>query len=51
MKVEIVKGDRVVNEDGEHVGTVMKKAYEKTWVYCFLCEKIVSGLEHFEKEH
>ena len=50
VKVEVVE-DRVVDENGRHVGTVMSKSLGKMWIYCFLCEKVVSGLKHYEEEH
>ncbi len=51
MKVRVEKPDRVVNEKGDHVGTVMSKGFRKNEVYCFLCDKIVSSLKHYEKKH
>ena len=29
----------------------MSKSLGKMWIYCFLCEKVVSGLKHYEEEH
>jgi hypothetical protein len=49
VKVKIEKPDRVVNEKGEHVGTVMSKGFRKNEIYCFLCNKIVSGLKYYEE--
>ena len=51
MKVRVEKPDRVVNEKRDHVGTVMSKGFRKKEVYCFLCDKIVSNLKHYEMEH
>ena len=51
MKVKIEKPDRVVNEKGEHVGTVMSKGFRKVEIYCFICDKTVSSLKHYEEEH
>lgn len=51
MKVRTESPDRLVNEKGEHVGTIVSKSFGKKEIYCFLCEKIVSSLKHYEKEH
>ncbi len=51
MKVRISEVDRVVDEAGKHVGTVLSKSFRKIQVYCFLCEKTVSDLKHYEEEH
>ncbi len=51
LKVRIEKPDRIVNEKGEHVGTVIKGGFMKMEIYCFLCDKTVSSLKHYEKEH
>jgi hypothetical protein len=51
LKVRIEKPDRVLNEKGEHVGTIVKKSFMKMEIYCFLCGKTVSSLKHFEEEH
>ena len=52
LNVKVDKPDRVVNEKGEHVGTVLNKGFmKKTEIYCFLCDKKVSSLKHFEEEH
>jgi len=51
LKVRVEKPDRVVNEKRDHVGTVMSKGFRKKEVYCFLCDKIVSNLKHYEMEH
>jgi len=51
LKVRIEKPDRVLNEKGEHVGTIVKKSFMKMEIYCFLCGKTVSNLKHFEEEH
>ena len=49
MKIE--KPDRIIGEEGEHVGTIMNKGFRKQEIYCFLCDKVVSNLKHFEEEH
>jgi len=49
VKVAIEKPDRVVNEKGEHVGTIMNRGLRKIEIYCFLCNKIVLGLKHYEE--
>jgi len=52
LNVKVDKPDRVVNEEGEHVGTVLSKGFmKKREIYCFMCDKKVSGLEHYEEEH
>ena len=51
LKIMIGKPDRIVNEKGGHVGTVIKRGFMKMEIYCFLCNKIVSSLKHYEKEH
>lgn len=51
MKVKVIQNDRVVNEKEEHVGTIMSKGFRKMKIYCFLCDKIVSSLKHYEQEH
>lgn len=51
MKVKVVEVDRVVDEGGKHVGTVLNKSFRKIQVYCFLCGKTVSDLKHYEEEH
>jgi len=51
VKVKVVEIDRIVDETGNHVGTVLSKSFRKMQVYCFLCEKTVSGLSHYEEEH
>lgn len=51
MKVRIEKPDRVVNEKGEHVGTIMSKGFGKKEIYCFICDNIVSSLKHYEEKH
>lgn len=49
MKVKVIENDRVVNENGEHVGTIMSKGFRKKEIYCFLCDKTISSLKHFEE--
>ena len=49
MRIE--KPYRVVNESGERVGAVMKKRSKKAEIYCFICERNVQSLQHYEKEH
>ena len=52
LNVKVDKPDRVVNEEGEHVGTVLTKGLmKKTEIYCFMCDRKVSGLKHYEEEH
>lgn len=51
MKVKIVDRDKVVDEEGHHVGTVLKKGFRKKEAYCFICDKTVPSLKHFEEEH
>jgi len=51
VKVKVVQVDRVVDEQANHVGTVLSKSFRKMQVYCFLCRKTVSGLSHYEEEH
>jgi len=51
LKVRIEENDRVVDENGEHVKTVLSKKFRKTFAYCYLCDKVVSSLKHYSKEH
>lgn len=51
MKVKVNKPDRVVNEKGEHVGTVLSKRFMKSEIYCFMCNETVSSLKHFTEKH
>ena len=51
LKVKVVQVDRVVDEQANHVGTVLRKSFRKMQIYCFLCKKTVSGLSHYEEEH
>jgi len=51
LKVRIEKPDRVVNEEGEHVGTILSKGLMKKEIYCFKCNKTVSSLKHYDDEH
>ena len=51
MKVEIKESDKVIDEEGNHVGTVLKKGFGKMTIYCFLCKETVSSLKHYEDQH
>jgi len=51
LKVKVNKPDRVINEKGDHVGTVLNKGFMKKEIYCFLCDKIVPSLKHYTDEH
>ena len=51
LKVKVNKPDRVINEKGDHVGTVLNKGFMKKEIYCFLCDKIVASLKHYADEH
>ncbi|MCW4026668.1 MAG: hypothetical protein NWE76_04185 [Candidatus Bathyarchaeota archaeon] len=51
MKVKVDKPDRVIDEKGDHVGTVFNKGFRKKEFYCFLCDKTVSTLKHYAEEH
>ena len=52
LKVKVHNPDRVVNEEGEHVGTVLNKGFmKKTEIYCFICDSKVTGLNHYKEEH
>ena len=52
LNVKVDKPDRVVNEQGQHVGTVLNKGFmKKKEIYCFMCDKKVLGLKHYEEEH
>jgi len=51
MKVKVDKPDRVVDEKGEHVGTVLNKGFMKKEIYCFICDKTVPNLKHYTENH
>ena len=51
MKVKVNKPDRVVDEKGEHVGTVLNKGFMKKEIYCFICDKTVPNLKHYTENH
>ena len=51
LKVKVNKPDRVIDEKGNHVGTVLNKGFMKKEIYCFLCDKTVPSLKHYTDEH
>jgi len=51
LKVKVNKPDRVIDEKGDHVGTVLNKGFMKKEIYCFICDKTVSSLKHYTDEH
>lgn len=51
MKVKVDKPDRIVNEKGEHVGTVLSKGFMKKEIYCFICNRTVLSLKHYTEGH
>ena len=48
---EKVEQDRVMDEQGNHVGTVLEKGglRKKGRIYCFKCDKTVESLKHFQE--
>ena len=51
VKVKVEKPDRVIDEKGDHVGTVLNKGFMKKEIYCFICDKTVSSLKHYAEQH
>jgi len=51
MKVKVVEKTKIVDEEGKEVGAILSKGFMKKTIFCFLCNKAVSDIEHYREAH
>jgi len=51
MRARVVEKTKIVDEERKEVGAILSKGFMKKTIFCFLCNKAVPDLKHYEEAH